>query len=239
MPYRPRRRRPRIGPQSVDRDHGIDGAVHRDLHRRAGCERARRLSYLAFSKNGAPLVFILNALHHGIAAQWVAAAAIVALPTVILVLMYGQSRIFFVMARDGLLPQSMATVHATRGTPVLMTVATGIVVAVIAAIFNLSNIALLANAGTLCAFIAVAASMLVLRMRAPDRPRLFRVPLPWLVGLVCISGCLYLFLNGLPADHTALVRVSGMQPASLFTLPTACGAANWRHPQRAYEGRKR
>jgi APA family basic amino acid/polyamine antiporter len=154
-------------------------------------------SYLAFSKNGAPLVFILNALNHGVAAQWVAAAAIVALPTVILVLMYGQSRIFFVMARDGLLPESMAAVHATRGTPVLMTVVTGIVVAVIAAIFNLSNIALLANAGTLCAFVAVAASMLVLRVRAPDRPRLFRTPLPWAVGLVCIGGCLYLFLNGL------------------------------------------
>ena len=151
-----------------------------------------------FSKTGAPLVYILNSLHHGFAAQVVASAAIVALPTVILVLMYGQSRIFFVMARDGLLPPSLAVVHRQRGTPVLMTALTGIVVAVLAATLQLSQIALLANAGTLCAFVAVAASMLVLRVRDPQRARPFRTPLPWIVGPVCIVGCLYLFLNGLP-----------------------------------------
>jgi APA family basic amino acid/polyamine antiporter len=151
-----------------------------------------------FSKTGAPLVYILTTLNHGFAAQLVAGAAIVALPTVILVLMYGQSRIFFVMARDGLLPQSLAAVHKTRGTPVLMTTVTGIVVALLAATLKLDQIALLANAGTLCAFVAVAVSMLVLRVRDPGRPRPFRTPLPWIVGPVCIVGCLYLFLNGLP-----------------------------------------
>jgi basic amino acid/polyamine antiporter, APA family len=154
--------------------------------------------YADFAKTGAPLVYILDSLDHGIAAQLVAAAAIVALPTVILVLMYGQSRIFFVMARDGLLPQRLATVHKTRGTPVLMTVLTGIVVALIAAVVPLDKIALLANAGTLCAFIAVAVCMLVLRRRDPNRTRAFSTPLPWVVGPVCIVGCLYLFLNGLP-----------------------------------------
>jgi APA family basic amino acid/polyamine antiporter len=152
-----------------------------------------------FSKSGAPLVYILNSLNHGLAAQLVAGAAIVALPTVILVLMYGQSRIFFVMARDGLLPQSLARVHKSRGTPVVMTAATGLVVAVLAATLKLDQIALLANAGTLCAFVAVAVSMLVLRLREPGRPRPFRTPLPWIVGPVCIAGCLYLFLNGLPS----------------------------------------
>lgn len=151
-----------------------------------------------FSKTGAPLVFILNTLKHGFAAQLVAAAAIVALPTVILVLMYGQSRIFFVMARDGLLPPSLAAVHRTRGTPVLMTLLTGIVVAAMAATLKLDQIALLANAGTLCAFVAVAVSMMVLRVRDPDRMRPFRAPLPWLIGPVCVIGCLYLFFNGLP-----------------------------------------
>jgi len=152
-----------------------------------------------FSKTGAPLVYILSSLKHGFAAQVVASAAIVALPTVILVLMYGQSRIFFVMARDGLLPPSLSAVHKTRGTPVLMTALTGIVVAVLAATLKLDQIALLANAGTLCAFVAVAASMLVLRLRDPHRTRPFRTPLPWIVGPVCIVGCLYLFFNGLPA----------------------------------------
>ncbi len=155
-------------------------------------------SYADFSKTGAPLVYILTSLNHGVAAQLVAGAAIVALPTVILVLMYGQSRIFFVMARDGLLPQGLASVHSKRGTPVLMTVLTGIAVAAIAAVVPLDKIALLANAGTLCAFVAVAVCMLVLRLRDPNRPRAFRTPLPWLVGPVCILGCLYLFLNGLP-----------------------------------------
>ncbi|HEX3809502.1 MAG TPA: amino acid permease [Rhizomicrobium sp.] len=155
-------------------------------------------SYLDFSKTGAPLVYILNSLHHMFEAQVVAGAAIVALPTVILVLMYGQSRIFFVMARDGLLPQELSTVHRTRGTPVLMTAITGLVVAGIAATLKLDQIALLANAGTLCAFIAVAVCMLVLRVRDPNRPRVFRTPLPWVIGPVCIIGCLYLFLNGLP-----------------------------------------
>ena len=154
-------------------------------------------SYLDFSKNGAPLVYILTMLKHPGAAELVAGAAIVALPTVILVLMYGQSRIFFVMARDGLLPQGLAKV-GKRGTPVLMTVLTGIVVMVIAGVLKLEKIALLANAGTLIAFVAVALSMLVLRLRDPSRPRPFRTPLAWIVGPVCIVGCVYLFAVGLP-----------------------------------------
>lgn len=156
-------------------------------------------SFLAFSKSAAPLVYILDNLHHGFEAQLVAGAAIVALPTVILVLMYGQSRIFFVMARDGLLPASLSAVHKTRGTPVLMTAVTGVVVAAMAATLRLDEIALLANAGTLCAFVVVAVSMLVLRSRDPNRPRAFKTPLPWVVGPVCIVGCVYLFFNGLPA----------------------------------------
>jgi APA family basic amino acid/polyamine antiporter len=131
-------------------------------------------------------------------AQIVAGAAIVALPTVILVLMYGQSRIFFVMARDGLLPERLSRVSKSRGTPVLMTVLTGIVVAVLAATLTLEKIVLLANAGTLCAFIAVALCTLVLRLREPGRVRVFRTPLVWIMGPVCIVGCLYLFFNGLP-----------------------------------------
>ena len=154
-------------------------------------------SYLDFSKNGAPLVYILTMLKHPGAAELVAGAAIVALPTVILVLMYGQSRIFFVMARDGLLPQGLAKV-GKRGTPVLMTVLTGIVVMIIAGVLKLEKIALLANAGTLIAFVAVALSMLVLRLRDPSRPRPFRTPLAWIVGPVCIVGCVYLFAVGLP-----------------------------------------
>jgi APA family basic amino acid/polyamine antiporter len=154
-------------------------------------------SYLDIAKTGAPLVHVLEMLRHPFSAQLVAGAAIVALPTVILVLMYGQSRIFFVMARDGLLPQGLAVV-SKRGTPALMTVLTGIVVAVIAAILPLAKIALLANAGTLAAFIAVAVCLIVLRLRDPGRARIFRVPFAFIVAPFCIAGCVYLFVTGLP-----------------------------------------
>ena len=155
--------------------------------------------YQDIARTGAPLVYVLRLLHDPIAGELVAAAAIVALPTVILVLMYGQSRIFFVMARDGLLPRRLAVVDRVRGTPALMTSLTGLVVVGLAATLKLDQIALLANAGTLCAFVAVAVCTLVLRRRDPGRARAFRVPLVWLVSPLCIVGCLYLFATGLPA----------------------------------------
>lgn len=156
-------------------------------------------SYLDIARTGAPLVYVLRLLQHPLAGQLVASAAIIALPSVILVLMYGQSRIFFVMARDGLLPRSLATVHKTRGTPALMTFLTGLIVLGLSATLTLSQIALLANAGTLCAFVAVSLCTLILRSREPNRLRSFRVPLIWIVAPFCIVGCLYLFANGLPA----------------------------------------
>ena len=91
----------------------------------------------------------------------------VALPTVILAFFYGQSRIFFVMARDGLLPPRLARV-SRRGSPIRITIFTAIVVAVLAGLIPLAELAALANAGTLTAFIAVAVCMLVMRRRAPE-----------------------------------------------------------------------
>jgi APA family basic amino acid/polyamine antiporter len=155
-------------------------------------------SWREISSTGAPLVHVLELLRHPFSAQLVASAAIVALPTVILVLMYGQSRIWFVMARDGLLPERLAALHKTRGTPVAMTLFAGFWVILLAATLPLDKIALLANAGTLAAFIAVALSLIVLRLREPARPRVFRVPLGLVVAFLCIAGCVYLFLNGLP-----------------------------------------
>ena len=149
----------------------------------------------AFAHNGAPLVYILRSLGHVKTATLVAGAAVVALPTVILAFMYGQSRIFYVMARDGLLPRRLAQVSARTGTPVAMTLITGVIVATLAGFLPLQAIAELANAGTLCAFIAVALCMLVLRRRDPSRPRPFRAPLAWVVGPFAIVGCLYLFTS--------------------------------------------
>jgi len=112
---------------------------------------------------------------------------------VIMAFMYGQSRVFFAMARDGLLPRRLSSVHPRFGTPVLMTLVTGIIVSVIAGFLPLGEIVELANAGTLIAFIAVAVCLVVMRWRAPDVSRKFRVPLALLVAIVAVGGCAYLF----------------------------------------------
>jgi APA family basic amino acid/polyamine antiporter len=153
------------------------------------------LPFGQFAHSTEPLALILRRLGHGGVAVLIGAAAVIALPTVILAFLYGQSRIFFVMARDGLLPRGLARVSARTGAPVRMTLATAVVVAALAGLAPLDQIASLANAGTLAAFIAVSASMLVLRRRAPDQPRVYRTPLAWLVGPAAIAGCLYLFWN--------------------------------------------
>lgn len=152
------------------------------------------MSYTVFGHSAEPLALIMRELGHGTAAKVVAAAAVVALPTVLLAFFYGQSRIFFVMSRDGLLPRSLSKV-GKRGTPVAITVFTAIVTSALAGIARLDEIAALANAGTLIAFVAVAACMLVLRRRDPARPRVFRAPLAWLIGPVAILGCAYLFMS--------------------------------------------
>jgi APA family basic amino acid/polyamine antiporter len=152
------------------------------------------LAYTRFANDPAPLSLILRELGAGWAERVLSAAAVIALPTVILAFFYGQSRIFFVMARDGLLPPSLARVSG-RGSPVRITLFTAIVVGVLAGLIPLDELAALANAGTLTAFIAVCACMLIMRRRAPDAPRKFRTPMPWLVGIGGILGCAYLFYS--------------------------------------------
>jgi APA family basic amino acid/polyamine antiporter len=152
------------------------------------------LAYTRFANSPEPLALILRELDQDWAARFLGVSAVIALPTVILAFFYGQSRIFFVMARDRLLPPNLARV-SSRGSPVRITLFTAVVVAILAGLVPLDQLAALANAGTLTAFIAVAACMLIMRRRAPDAPRRFRTPLAWPVGLVAILGCLYLFYS--------------------------------------------
>jgi len=153
------------------------------------------MAFPQFAKSREPLAYILQALGQSLAAGVIRTAVIIAVPSVILALMYGQSRIFFVMARDGLLPRGMGRVHGRLGTPVVMTMAVAVVCSLLAGLLPLKDIALLANAGTLAAFTAVAASLLVLRVREPQRTRPFKAPAPWIVGPFAIFGCLYLFTS--------------------------------------------
>jgi basic amino acid/polyamine antiporter, APA family len=149
--------------------------------------------YQDLANSAEPLAMVLRNLQHPFAATVIALAAVIALPTVIMAFMYGQSRIFFVMARDGLLPQRLAAVHPRFGTPVLMTFITSIIVALIAAFVPLQNIAAVANAGTLIAFIAVAVCMMVTRKTHPQHPRMFGEVTTWIIGIVAVVGCIYLF----------------------------------------------
>ncbi len=122
-------------------------------------------------------------------------AANVALPSVILILLFGQTRIFFVMSRDGLLPEVLSRVHPKWKTPYIVTALTGIVVAIAAAFLPVGQLVDWANAGTLYAFMMVAIVVMLLRRQAPDVKRGFRTPVIWLVGPLTIAGCIFLFVN--------------------------------------------
>jgi APA family basic amino acid/polyamine antiporter len=152
------------------------------------------LAFTRFADSPEPLALILREIGQPAAAYYLGVSAVVTLPTVILAFFYGQSRIFFVMARDGLIPPSLARVSG-RGSPTRITIFTAVVVAVLAGLIPLAELAALANAGTLTAFIAVSVCMLVMRRRAPDATRLFRTPWAWPVGIFGILGCLYLIYS--------------------------------------------
>jgi APA family basic amino acid/polyamine antiporter len=110
---------------------------------------------------------------------------------------------------------------------VRITLFTAAVVAVIAGIFPLDEIAALANAGTLAAFIAVCAAMLVMRRREPNRERRFRTPLPWVVGLGGIAGCLYLFWS-LPVQTQTYFLIWNLIGLAVYLLYASGQAARVR-----------
>ncbi|MEP7350075.1 MAG: amino acid permease [Sphingorhabdus sp.] len=122
-------------------------------------------------------------------------AAILALPSVILMMMFGQTRIFFVMSRDGLLPEAFSKIHPRYNTPHVITILTGIFVALFAAFFPVGQLANISNSGTLFAFAAVSIAVMALRKSDPSRHRPFRTPLILLTAPLAIIGCLYLFFS--------------------------------------------
>jgi basic amino acid/polyamine antiporter, APA family len=135
-------------------------------------------------------------------------AAGLALPSVILVMLFGQTRLFFVMARDGLLPEKLATIHPKWKTPHIVTAITGVFVAIAAAFLPVGKLADISNSGTLFAFLMVSISVLILRRTDPDRPRPFRTPLLWLVAPLSIIGCTALYFL-LPIDAMLVLPLWG------------------------------
>jgi APA family basic amino acid/polyamine antiporter len=122
----------------------------------------------------------------------VAFGSVVAHTAVLLVFQLGQARIFMAMARDGLLPAPLARIHPRFRTPHVATILTGIGVGVLAAVSNIDEMVDLTNIGTLFAFLLVCIGVSILRFKAPDRPRPFRVPfgpvlVPALGALFCVG----------------------------------------------------
>ncbi len=144
-------------------------------------------------------------------------AAFLALPSVILVLIFAQTRIFFVMSRDGLLPKVLSKVHPRFRTPHIVTMITGGAVALGAAFFPVGRLADISNAGTLYAFLMVAVAVLVLRRTDPERKRSFRTPAVWIVAPLTIAGCVFLYVN-LPRDAMLFLPVWGLGGLVIYFL---------------------
>ncbi len=142
-----------------------------------------------------PLAHVLRVMGLAGLGNAIGLAAALALPSVILMMLFGQTRIFFTMSRDGLLPAFLSKVHPRFHTPHVVTILTGGFVALFAAMFPVGILADISNSGTLFAFMAVSASVMILRKKDPNRHRPFRTPMVWLICPLAIAGCLLLFLN--------------------------------------------
>ena len=180
----------------------------------AGSEELAR-QCATFAADQLPLVCSNEALAHVLrqigwsgVGNMLGIAAFVALPSVILILLFGQTRVAFVMSRDGLLPESWSKVHPKWKTPHIITAITGAAVAFAAAFLPVGKLADIANAGTLYAFMMVAVAVMILRKTAADTPRAFRTPALWLIGPATIAGTVFLFFN-LPLDAMLVLPIWG------------------------------
>jgi basic amino acid/polyamine antiporter, APA family len=155
------------------------------------CKDPAKAALLVCSEE--PLAHVLRLLGWDKVARLIGLAAFLALPSVILMMIFGQTRVFFSMARDKLLPDVLTRIHVRFKTPHVVTMITGVVVISAAAFFPVGRLADLSNGGTLAAFFSVALGVMILRVTNPARKRSFRAPFIWVVGPAALIGCLVLF----------------------------------------------
>jgi APA family basic amino acid/polyamine antiporter len=144
---------------------------------------------------GAPLAYAFAANGVDWASTVISIGALAGLTSTVLILMYGQSRVFFAMGRDGLLPPWLSKVHPTYKTPYRITIITAVAVALLAAFLPLKVLGEATNIGTLFAFVLVAIAVPVLRKSQPELERPFRTPLVPLIPILAVLACLWLMLN--------------------------------------------
>jgi APA family basic amino acid/polyamine antiporter len=146
-------------------------------------------------EDAAPLATAFNAVGMEWMGRLISIGACIGLIVVVMILMLGQTRVGFAMARDGLLPRGLSKVHPTFGTPYVFTAVTGVAVALIGGLVNLSILVNLVSIGTLFAFMLVSVGVVILRRTRPDLPRSFRAPAVTLVATLSVLLCLWLALN--------------------------------------------
>ncbi|PYI95783.1 MAG: amino acid permease [Verrucomicrobia bacterium] len=139
-----------------------------------------------------PIAVVADHVGLGWMSSLIKLGAIAGLSSVILVMLLGQSRIFWTMADDGLLPPFVSRVHPRFCTPWITSILTGIGVAIVSALFTVREAGSLVSIGTLLAFVIVSIGVLVLRIREPELPRTFKTPLVWVVAPLGALSALYL-----------------------------------------------
>ena len=148
--------------------------------------------YMNFADTSAPVAFALRQIGINWGSALVSVGAVCGITSVLLVMMFGQTRILFAMSRDGLLPRVFGSIHASFGTPAKSTIFVGVVTALVAGFMPISEVAELTNIGTLAAFIVVSAAVIVLRKRRPDLKRTFKCPGVPVIPALAILFCTFL-----------------------------------------------
>ncbi len=145
--------------------------------------------------NAEPVAFVLRELGYRFGSALVGTGAIAGLTTVLLVMMYAQTRAFFAMSRDGLIPQAVCKIHPRFATPHRITIIVGLAVALVSGFTPINVVAEMCSVGTLFAFIVSAVGAMVMRRRYPEAPRPFRCPAIYVTGALAILSCGYIMYN--------------------------------------------
>jgi APA family basic amino acid/polyamine antiporter len=153
-----------------------------------------------FKGDAAPVATALHNIGLDRLQQWVTIGALMGMISSLLVFQLGQTRVWFAMSRDGLLPASFSRVHTKFRTPYVATWVAGLVVGIPAGIFDIGTLADLSNIGTLFAFVLVSLAVLILRRTQPNRPRGFRAPFVPFLPLLSVVCCIVL-MAGLTVEN--------------------------------------